>query len=236
MASALGYEFFDAEGNAVKGRGEDLFHAVSMSDKKRDRRLDSVKITIAADVENFLTGQDGATYVYGQQKGLSEESLAEMDKAMGNFYQMAGRYLGKDVAFLPGSGAGGGMGAGLLLFAGAEVKKGIELVLEQLRVREICQDADIVIVGEGRIDGQTLYGKAPAGVAQCAPRTATVIAICGSVGEGAEVLFDHNFDAIFPTIPALLPIHDILSGAFENIKRTSRNIAALLPKERGRKK
>ncbi|WP_340373089.1 glycerate kinase [Peribacillus sp. FSL E2-0218] len=232
MASALGYEFFDEQGKQVEGIGKDLFHITSLSDRNRDRRLDTVKIIVAADVDNPLTGRDGATYIYGPQKGLPKEMLNEMDQAMGRFHQIAGSYMGTDVSSLPGSGAGGGMGAGLLLFTGAQIKKGIDLVLEHLKMKEICQDADIVIVGEGKIDSQTIYGKAPAGVAKCAPRKAKVIAICGSVGEGSEALYDHGFDAIFPTIPAMLPIENILSGAFANIERTSRNVAALLRNER----
>lgn len=232
MASALGYEFFDEQGKQVEGIGKDLFHITTLSDRNRDRRLDTVKIIVAADVDNPLTGRNGATYIYGPQKGLPKEMLNEMDQAMGRFHQIAGSYMGTDVSSLPGSGAGGGMGAGLLLFTGAQIKKGIDLVLEHLKMKEICQDADIVIVGEGKIDSQTINGKAPAGVAKCAPRKAKVIAICGSVGEGSEALYDHGFDAIFPTIPAMLPIENILSGAFANIERTSRNVAALLRNER----
>ncbi|WP_285769359.1 glycerate kinase [Peribacillus sp. SI8-4] len=228
MASALGYEFFDEQGKPVEGTGKDLFRITSLSDLNRDRRLDSMKITVAADVENPLTGLNGATYIYGPQKGLPETMLNEMDQAMGSFYQIAGSHMGTDVSSLPGSGAGGGMGAGLLLFTGAQLKKGIDLVLEHLKVKEVCHDADIVIVGEGKMDGQTIYGKAPAGVAKCAPRKAKVIAICGSVGEGTEALYEHGFDAIFPTIPAMRPIEEILGGAYANIERTSRNVAALL--------
>ncbi|MCK1992783.1 glycerate kinase [Peribacillus muralis] len=232
MASALGYQFFDEQGNPVKGTGKDLFRIASLSDMNRDRRLDTVRITVAADVDNPLTGNNGATYIYGPQKGLPMDLLNEMDQAMSGFFKIAGDYMETDVSSLPGSGAGGGMGAGLLLFTGAQLRKGIDLVLEHLKVKEICQDADIVIVGEGKIDSQTIFGKAPAGVAKCAPRKAKVIAICGSVGEGSEALYDHGFDAIFPTIPAMLPIENILSGAFANIERTSRNVAALLRNER----
>jgi glycerate 2-kinase len=228
MATALGYQFFDGSGKELEGSGHDLFNAVSMTVVNRDKRLDSIKITVAADVENPLTGSNGATYVYGPQKGLPESLLARVDQALGRFFRMAGNYLGHDVSVIPGSGAGGGMGAGLLLFANAKLMKGIELVLEQLHVKEICQAADLVIVGEGRMDKQTQYGKAPVGVASCAPPNAKVIAICGSIGDGSEVLHQFGIDAIFPTIPALLPFDMIMDQAFANIERTARNIAALL--------
>lgn len=228
MAAALGYQFFDEKGNKLSGVGQNLEKVETISSVHRDPRIDHVKITVAADVENPLTGPNGATYVYGPQKGLPDSLLAEVDAAMGRFYRLAGAAMGKDVSLMKCSGAGGGIGASLLLFANAEIKKGIELVLEQLHVKEICQDTDIVIVGEGKIDGQTLFGKAPIGVASCAPPSATVIAICGGIGEGSEVLYDHGIDAIFPTIPALAPKETIMNNAYQNIKRTARNVAALL--------
>ncbi|WP_088072979.1 glycerate kinase [Gottfriedia luciferensis] len=228
MATALGYQFFDENGNAIESNGEALLKVVSMSDKNKSPLLDKVNITIAADVINPLTGTNGSTYLFGPQKGLSTDRLAEVDQAMRSFYSIAERFLDKSVSEIPGSGAGGGMGAGLMLFANATIKKGIELVLEQLNVKEVCKDADIVIVGEGRMDGQTAFGKAPVGAAKCAPPDAKVIAICGSIGDGIEELSNHGIDAIFPTIPSIVPIEKVLENAFENIERTARNIAILL--------
>jgi len=228
MASALGYQFFDQNGKQIEPNGKALLKVASMSDKNRSPLLDKVEITIAADVVNPLTGRNGATFIFGPQKGLSATNLAVLDEAMGNFYVIAEHFLNKSVSEIPGSGAGGGMGAGLMLFANASIKKGIELVLEKLNVVEVCKNADIVIVGEGRMDGQTVYGKAPVGAAACAPPTAKVIAICGSIGDGIEVLYKHGIEAIFPTIPAILPLEDVMKNAFENIERTARNIAVLL--------
>jgi len=228
MATALGYQFFDENGKEIQSNGEALLKVASMTDKNKSPLLEKVKITIAADVVNPLNGRNGATYIFGPQKGLTANQLPTMDEAMKNFYSIAEQYMNKSVSEVPGSGAGGGMGAGLILFANASIKKGIELVLEQLNVVEVCKDADIVIVGEGRMDGQTIYGKAPVGAAACAPSNAKVIAICGSIGDGIEELYKHGIDAIFPTIPAILPIEDVMKNAFENIERTARNIAVLL--------
>lgn len=228
MAAALGYQFFDQNGQEVEGNGYSLLKVASMSATNRNPKLSEVKITIAADVVNPLTGKNGATYVFGPQKGLPANKLPELDEAMGKFYELTENFLGKKVSTIPGSGAGGGMGAGLMLFANASIKKGIDLVLEHLNVAEICKDADIVIVGEGRMDGQTAFGKAPVGAAACAPPNAKVIAICGSIGHGSEELYKHGIDAIFPTIPAILPIEEIMDNAFHNIQRTARNVAALL--------
>ena len=228
MASALGYQFLDKNGNTVLGTGQDLFNVVSMSDKNVDKRVHSVKIIIAADVDNPLIGNNGATYIYSPQKGLMSDQWANVDQAMAKFYELGESFIGKSVRDIPGSGAGGGMAAGLLLFGNSVLKKGIELVLDHLHVREICQDADIVIVGEGKIDGQTINGKAPIGVARCAPPSATVVAICGGVGPGSEVLYNHGIHAIFPTIPALASKETIMNNAFSNIERTARNVAMLL--------
>lgn len=228
MATALGYQFFDQNGEEVIGNGQALMKICSMSDSNRNSRIDHVKFTIAADVVNPLTGEEGATFVFGPQKGLSNEQLAELDDAMEKFYLMAENFIGSNVTTIPGSGAGGGIGAGLMLFTKASLKKGIDLILEKLNVREVCKDADIIIVGEGRMDGQTAFGKAPVGAAACAPPSAKVIAICGSIGKGSEELYNHGIDAIFPSIPAILPLDEIMQNAFENIERTARNVASIL--------
>lgn len=228
MANALGFQFFDQDGKALIGIGDDLFKVASISDQTVDKRIYNVNITIAADVENLLIGASGATYIYGQQKGLDPSKLADVDNVMDQFYDIAENFIGRSVKHISGSGAGGGIAAGLLLFCNALLKKGIDLVLEYLHIKEICQDADIIIVGEGKIDGQTLNGKAPIGVAHCAPQTATVIAICGGVGDGSELLYDNGIDAIFPTVPAIASKETVMSNAFSNVERTARNVAALI--------
>lgn len=228
MASALGYQFFDRKGREVQATGNALFEIVSLSDKNRDRRLDGVEVIIAADVSNPLTGVNGATYVFGSQKGLPKSMLAKTDAAMAEFFKMAGRQLGKNVIFIEGSGAGGGLAAGLLLFTNATIQRGIDVILKQLNMEQICHDADVIVVGEGKIDRQTLLGKAPIGVAMYAPPTAKVIAICGSVGIDIDKFDDHRIDAIFPTIPAPIPLTDLLNRAYEDVERTARNIAMLL--------
>lgn len=231
MASALGYKFFDETGALVQGNGQGLSLITSLSTEHVDKRLGEVTITIAGDVVNRLTGPSGATYVFGPQKGLPEHLLKQVDQSMVTFYKLAEETLGRTVSDIPGSGAGGGIGAGLMLFAHGKFKKGIDLVLDQLNISKFCEDADIVIVGEGKMDEQTIYGKAPIGVARRVPENTKVIAICGSIGEGTEILYEHGIDAIFPTIPSLLPLETIMGSAYTNVERTARNVAALLKKE-----
>lgn len=232
MATALGYQFFNEKGTVLRGCTNDLFSITSFSIASKNKLLDHCEISIAADVSNPLFGPKGATRKYGYQKGLSMEKILNLDKAMEKFYEMAEHLLDKKVSDILGSGAGGGMGAGLLLFTNARMEKGIEFVTHQLNLEKLCQNADIVICGEGKMDGQTIYGKAPIGVAKCAPESSIVIAICGSVGSESEKLYSMGIDAIFPSLQELQPENEMFACASENVERTSRNIAMLLQKER----
>lgn len=223
MASALGAHFYNLRGEAVPALGGNLGDISSVSLLDMDARLAETTIRIAADVENPLCGANGAAAIFGPQKGLPNAKIASIDNAMRGFYSI----FKQDVRELPGSGAGGGMGAGLMLFAGAKFEPGIELVLRELRMREVCADADIIVVGEGRMDAQTIFGKAPIGVANCAPENATVIGICGSIGDGIDAVYS-KIDAVFPTIATAGTLAEILPKTRENIERTARNVAVLL--------
>ncbi|MBC1474343.1 glycerate kinase [Listeria grandensis] len=223
MAAALGARFYNLRGENVTAIGANLSAISSVSLTNLDPRLSKTTIRIAADVENPLCGENGAATIFGPQKGLPQDRIPHIDNAMHGFYSI----FKQDVRDLPGSGAGGGMGAGLMLFAGAKFEPGIELVLRELRMKEVCADADIILVGEGRMDAQTVFGKAPIGVANCAPENATVIGICGSIGEGIDAVYS-KIDAVFPTIATAGSLEDILPKTRENIERTARNVAVLL--------
>lgn len=223
MAAALGARFYNLRGEPVAAIGANLSVISSVSLTDLDSRLAETTIRIAADVENPLCGENGAAAVFGPQKGLAQDKIASIDNAMQGFYSI----FEQDVRELPGSGAGGGMGAGLMLFTGAKFEPGIEFVLRELKMEEACADADIIVVGEGRMDGQTVFGKAPIGVASCAPENATVIGICGSIGDGIEAVYS-KIDAVFPTIATAGTLAEILPKTHENIERTARNVAVLL--------
>ncbi|WP_088839030.1 glycerate kinase [Listeria sp. ILCC792] len=224
MAAGMGYRFLDAAGNEVAPIGENLARITQIDGTGVPKALENVKIRVISDVASPLCGDNGATAIFGPQKGLPQAEIARVDAMLADFYT---RHFGR-IPTEPGSGAGGGMGAGLAEFLSAELNAGIEFVLARLKMQEVCQDADLIIVGEGRMDGQTAQGKAPLGVAKCAPKNVPVIAICGSVTEDVSELYSKGITAVFPSIGRVASLAETLYDAAENIERTARNVAALV--------
>ncbi|MCD2247927.1 glycerate kinase [Listeria marthii] len=223
MASALGYEFFDAENNIVNPIGANLAKIVTICSENVAAELKNITVNIVTDVENPLCGESGASYVFGPQKGLAEADLASADEAIRCFYQLANPAM----VTMPRAGAGGGIGAGLVTFAEANLLSGIDFVIDALQIKTICEDADLVIVGEGKMDGQTAQGKAPVGVAKVVPKETPVFAICGSVGEGLEAVYEVGISAVFPSIAKPATLENILKETPNNLRRTARNVAAV---------
>ncbi|MBF2368567.1 glycerate kinase [Listeria welshimeri] len=223
MASALGYEFLDAENNIINPIGANLEHIATIRSENVPAELKNIMINIVTDVENPLCGKDGASYVFGPQKGLATTDLASADEAMRHFYQLANPAM----ITTPRAGAGGGIGAGLATFAKANLLSGIDFVIDALEIKAVCRDADLVIVGEGKMDGQTAQGKAPVGVAKEVPAEIPVFAICGSVGEGLEAVYEAGISAVFPSIAKPATLEKILKETPNNLRRTARNVAAV---------
>jgi glycerate kinase len=197
-AAALGYRFLDARGNTLEPIGKSLVDIEAIDADAVDTRIFEVSVEALCDVANPLTGPDGASYVYSPQKGADPEQVRVLDEGLGNLARVIGKDLGLDVASLPGGGAAGGMGAGVHAFFKGELKKGIELVLDILGLPQRIVGADLVITGEGRIDFQTRFDKAPAGVAGAARRAGIpCIALCGAIGENIENLHAMGIDAVF---------------------------------------
>ena len=166
MASALGVHFWDAEGCPLPGGGAALDRLARIDASGLHPALAQAVIVGATDVTNPLCGPTGASAIYGPQKGASPEIVAELDAALGNFARVVRQDLGRDVAERPGAGAAGGLGAGLMVFTGAELRSGIDMVCEVLEFDRHLEGADLVITGEGRADHSTIYDKAPAHVAK----------------------------------------------------------------------
>jgi glycerate 2-kinase len=182
MAQALGAWLLDAQGNELLAGGAALAHLAHIDISGIDPRLNDVEVQVASDVTNPLCGPEGASAVYGPQKGASPEMVAELDAALAHYGELLKRDLGADVADVPGAGAAGGLGAGLLAFAHAQLVPGAQLVLETLDFAQILQDAALVFTAEGQLDSQTAYGKAVGAVATAARRAgARVVALAGSV-------------------------------------------------------
>ena len=196
MVQALGARLLDADGRDVEGSGGGLARLERIDVSALDPRLKECRIEVACDVDNPLTGPRGASAVFGPQKGATPEAVETLDTALAHYAVCAKAATGRDVAELPGAGAAGGLGAGLLFFTNARLRSGVDIVLEAVGFAEVVRDADFVITGEGRTDFQTAFGKAPVGVAKLAKQFGVpVFCLSGGLGEGADDVLAHGIDA-----------------------------------------
>ena len=231
MLSALGYRFFDKEGNLLTGCGKNLAQVMRIEEQDVDPRLKSVAFQIACDVENPLTGKHGATYVYAAQKGADPDSLERLENGMVNYAQVVNRFTGKEQTRVAGAGAAGGLGFALLSFLNGQLQSGFELISQVVKVEErICKEKyDFIITGEGQINRQTLFGKLPSGIANLGKKYDTpVIAIVGSVGEGFEEIYDRGLCAVFSIINRPVTLEEAMSMGKVFLFRTIQNIIRLL--------
>ena len=224
IASGLGYQFYDKNGDELLAIGQSLFEISKILDKSVVTIPADVHIKILADVTNPLCGTHGATYTFGKQKGLEPTKFQDVDIAIENFYHK----VAPEILELDGAGAGGGIAAGLCAFAGAEIVSGIQTCLDLINFDEQVVDADLVIVGEGRLDAQSLSGKAPIGVAKRTPNGVPVIAICGSLSEDLPPLPFENIVAAFSILEKSEPLEDSLKNAAIYLENTATNIGQLL--------
>ncbi|MGV4276673.1 glycerate kinase [Citrobacter farmeri] len=229
MVQALGAKLLDAQQNDI-GQGGAALEALSQIDiSQLDKRLAACRIEVACDVTNPLTGKEGASAVFGPQKGATAETIDRLDTALAHYAQIIARDLKVDVLELAGGGAAGGMGAALYAFCGAQLRRGIEIVTDALQLDACVADADLVITGEGRIDSQTIHGKVPVGVAKVAKRYhKPVIGIAGSLTADVGIVHEHGLDAVFSVIYTVCTLDDALKNAAENVRMTARNVAATL--------
>ena len=224
IASGLGYQFYDKNGDELLAIGQSLFEITDISKEKVISIPSGVHIKILADVTNPLCGIRGATYTFGKQKGLEPAKFQDVDIAIENFY----RKVAPEMLKLDGAGAGGGIAAGLCAFAGAEIVSGIQTCLDLINFDEQVVDADLVIVGEGRLDAQSFSGKAPIGVAKRTPNGVSVIAICGSLAEDLPPLPFENVIAAFSILEKSEPLEDSLKNAAIYLEDTAANIGQIL--------
>lgn len=229
MVQALGAKLLDAEDNPIGMGGGELEKLARIDISELDTRLASCRIEVACDVTNPLTGKEGASAVFGPQKGATPEMIARLDDSLAHYAKIIARDLDIDVLNLEGGGAAGGMGAALYAFCGAELRQGIEIVTDALHLDNHVADADLVITGEGRIDSQTIHGKVPVGVAKVAKRyNKQVIGIAGSLTADVGVVHEHGIDAVFSVIYTVCTLEEALKNAEENVRMAARNIAAVL--------
>lgn len=233
MLTALGFEFLDKNGESVGINGAALKNLAQIKTDKVIKELSECTFNIACDVTNPLCGEKGCSAVYGPQKGATPEVIEKMDKWLQNYAEIAktvSKTADKDKA---GVGAAGGLGFAFLAFTNATLKSGIEIILEQTRLESYLKDADIVVTGEGRLDSQTIMGKAPIGVARLAKKYGKrVIGFSGCVTEDADVINEHGIDAFFPILRGVVTLEEALKkeNAYKNLTATAKQVFRLIIK------
>ncbi|MFG0516777.1 glycerate kinase [Kluyvera intermedia] len=229
MVQALGAKLLTDEHQQIGQGGAELAALMKIDISELDSRLADCQIDVACDVTNPLTGEEGASAVFGPQKGATPEMVTNLDHALAHYAARIKQDLGIDVLSLEGSGAAGGMGAALFAFCGAKLRPGIDIVTEALHLDTLVADANLVITGEGRMDSQTIHGKVPVGVARVAKRYhIPVIGIAGSLTADVGVVHQHGIDAVFSVLYRVCSLDDALAHAGENVRMAARNIAAVM--------
>lgn len=195
MLQALGVQLLDKSGKEIGFGGEQLTKLAQIDISKIDPRIKDVKILVASDVQNPLCGNTGASRIYGPQKGATEEMIIALDAALSHYADIIKQDLGKKIKNIPGAGAAGGLGAGLIAFLDAELKPGIDIVINTVQLERIVQDADLVITGEGEINGSTIYGKTPIGVARVAKKfQIPVLSVSALIDDSGWIVKEHGID------------------------------------------
>lgn len=216
FASALGVRFLDAEGNVLEGRGSELEKVAHIDTSGIPEKVRNARFTVMCDVTNPLCGKDGATYTFGKQKGGTPEILDRLEKGMQNYRDVIIREFGINPDDTPGTGAAGGLGAALKTFFHADMKSGIETVLDLIEFDRVLEGADLVVTGEGRTDWQSCFGKVMQGVGDRAKKyNIPAVALCGGLGDGYEKIYEHGIDSIMTTVDGPMGLSEALDRAEE---------------------
>ena len=235
MLQALGFRLLDAVGNDIPWGGAGLAKLAKIDSSDLKFQISDFRFRIACDVTNPLCGPNGASAVFGPQKGATPEMVATLDAALANFARVASNAsrssdssdassasISGDTSESPGAGAAGGLGFAFKAFLGAELVPGVDLILGETRLEDLIKDADVVITGEGRLDGQTVMGKAPIGVARLAKKYGRrVLAFSGILGDGVEAVNAAGIDAYFPILRKLVSLEEAL-----DVKNASVNLSS----------
>lgn len=231
MLTALGFDFYDNNGNKLGIDAKELGKISVIFTENAIPELSECNFKIACDVINQLCGENGATYIYGPQKGVTEEIKEKLDKDMAHYAKVTKKYLNNDYSEASGAGAAGGLGFAFLSYLHGDLQPGIELVIDTVKLEECIKDADYVITGEGCLDKQTAMGKAPVGVAKLAKKyDKTVIALAGSVTDDAVKCNENGIDAYFPILLKVIPLQEAMKkeNARKNMVKTTEQIFRLI--------
>ena len=231
MLQALGFGMLDEQGNQVAFGASGVKDIVKSTDDQVIPELKECSFRIACDVTNPLCGETGASAVYGPQKGASPAMIKSMDLWLADYAKLTSEKYEKADAEYPGTGAAGGLGFAFLAYTNAVLESGIKIILEETKLEDYVKDADIVVTGEGRLDGQTVYGKAPIGVAKIAKKyDKTVVAFSGAVTKDAVACNEHGIDAFFPILRSVQSLQDVMKpeNARYNMMATVEQVFRLL--------
>ncbi|MGI5963402.1 MAG: glycerate kinase [Lawsonibacter sp.] len=235
-AAALGVTFYDEKGETFVPLGKDLDRISKIDRTEASKRLEGIKITVMCDVENPLYGPTGAAYIFGPQKGADPEMVLQLDDQLRAFDQILQRELGQSIAQVPGAGAAGGMGAGCMAFLDAELKSGIEAVLDMVEFDHLLDGADLVLTGEGRIDSQSVHGKVISGIARrTSPRQIPLVAVVGGIAESASEAYDLGVTAMFGIDREAVAFEKYAHRTQENYQRTLEDILRLIQAVEGKR-
>ncbi len=211
---ALGVRFLDRAGRELMGNGSDLGRLAAIDDSGLDPRIADAVFTVMCDVTNPLCGENGATYTFGPQKGATPEILERLERGMENYRDILIRTYDMNPDTIPGSGAAGGLGAALLVFLRAQLKSGIETVLDLIEFDRRLKGVSLVVTGEGCTDWQSCYGKVVQGVGdRCRKHNVPAVALVGGMGEGAEQIYEHGIRSIVTTVNGIMPPKEAFKNA-----------------------
>jgi len=228
MAKALGISFLDKQGNEIGYGGGSLDKLYSIDVSGMDERINNCEVILACDVENPLCGPMGATYIFGPQKGAKDGVIEILDKNLEHYADVIKSTLHIDIKDYPGAGAAGGLGGGALAFLDAKIRKGVEIVIDMVKLDEHVKDADLVITGEGMMDYQTQFGKTPYGVAKTAKKYGVpVIALVGKMGKGSEALYDLGIDSVFSIVDGPMSLEDAMINGEKLLEDTAERVMRL---------
>ena len=229
MAQALGVSFRDSAGRELGPGGAELERLARVDVSGLDPRIRESRIVVACDVDNPLCGERGAAAVYGPQKGATPEMVRRLDAGLRHFAGVIKAGLGVDVIDVPGAGAAGGLGAGLMVFAGGKPTAGIHAILDIVRFDELLAGVDLVITGEGKLDAQTAYGKVPVGVARrVQPHGIPVIAVAGDIGKGSQAVYGMGISAVVSTVDRAMPLSEALAESTRALEDAGERVMRLL--------
>lgn len=217
--AALGVRFLDDDGAELKPAGENLIRIRDLDTTGLHPGVAGCEFTLICDVKNPLVGADGATHVFGRQKGATDGMLEELERGMLQYASVVESKYNVEIRNIPGGGAAGGIGAALYFFLHAQIKPGIETVLDMLHFDELLEGADLVVTGEGKLDWQSAFGKVPSGVGlRCKQKNIPVVALVGAIGRNASDIYDYGIDTVFTSVSSVTSEEEVMAHAQEMLE------------------